>query len=72
MGKGRGNKKQPSAPVNQGVKSSQIAFDLFFAKCVQDRKLRPEQHREIQEFFRDLGLRSKEEQSVFEEALGKF
>lgn len=52
--------------------SQEISFELFFAKCVHDGKLKPWQHKEILAFFKDMKLREKEDLKVYEDTLGKF
>lgn len=70
----RGRKQRSGvSEASNGTKPSQeITFDLFFAKCVTEGKLRSWQHREILAFFRDLKLRDKEDLKVYEDSLGKF
>jgi hypothetical protein len=63
--------KVPEAAVE--VKpSQQISFEMFFAKSIQEGKLKPWQHKEILAFFKDMGLREKEDLKVYEDTLGKF
>lgn len=73
MGKGRSKNQRSGVPEASGVKPSQdIHFDLFFAKCVREKRLRAEQHREILVFFRGLSLRDREAPEIYEQALVKF
>ncbi len=62
-----------SESSNEDVKlSQQISFEMFFAKCVHEKKLKPWQHKEIAAFFKDMKLRDKEDLKVYEDTLGKF
>lgn len=52
--------------------SQEIPFELFFAKCVFEGKLKYWQRKEIFAFFKDMNLREKEDLTTYEETLGKF
>lgn len=67
MKKRRRTKKKPVLRDEQV-----ITFDVFFAKCVREDKLRFWQRSEVEAFFKDLRLRTKEYLVTFEEALNKF
>jgi hypothetical protein len=66
MKKSRAKKPAELAPKK---KSEPITFELFFAKCVREDKLKFWQREEIAWFFRDMRLRDKEDLEVYEEAL---
>lgn len=50
----------------------EIPFELFFAKCVFEKKLKSWQRKEILAFFKDMKLREKEDLTVYEKILRKF
>lgn len=52
--------------------SQQISFEMFFAKCVHEKKLKSWQYKEIAAFFKDMNLKDKEDLKVYEDTLGKF
>lgn len=53
--------------------SSEITFEAFFVKCVQEGKLKDWQRLEIKAFFlSDMKLREKEDLETYEETLGKY
>lgn len=73
MEKRRRNSKVVDSPLTEAPKpSSAITFDAFFAKCVKEGKLKSWQSKEIAVFFKDLGLREKEDLELYEETLKKY
>lgn len=68
------NAKVSGESSKQGVKPSreEISYALFFAAKVREGKLKAWQHDEVLSFFKDHGLREKEEPKVYEDLLGKF
>lgn len=52
--------------------SSEISFKAFFDMCVRKGKLRPEQDREIEAFFKDMKLKSKEDLDTYRKMLEKY
>lgn len=64
--------KVPEASDEIVKPSQEISFELFFARCVHEGKLKHWQHKEISAFFKDMNLREKEELKVYEDTLGKF
>lgn len=74
MEKRRRNSKVVDSPslVKAQKPSSATTFDAFFAKCVKEGKLKSWQSKEIAVFFKDLGLREKEDLELYEETLKKY
>lgn len=69
-------RKDPVADSVSEIKvekpSSQITFGAFFAKCVKEERLKSWQLKEIAVFFKELGLREKEDLELYEETLKKY
>ena len=74
MEKRRRNKSAvDSESTDQTLKSSsEITFDAFFIKSVNEGKLKAWQRFEIETFFSELNLRQKEDLEVYEQALKKY
>lgn len=64
--------KIPEASIQVEKSSQEISFEMFFAKCVYEKKLKSWQYKEILAFFRDMKLKDKEDLKVYEDTLGKF
>jgi hypothetical protein len=49
-----------------------LTFESFFAKCVFEGRLKSWQQLEIAAFFKDAGLRDKEDLDTYEAILKKY
>lgn len=60
-------RKRKRSKKSQG--SEVIGFEQFFLKKVREKKLRPEQDKEIWAFFKQKGLKSKDKIEDYERVL---
>lgn len=55
-----------------GEKSDEITYKEFFQSCLYQGCLKPWQEKEVQAFFRSLGLKDKETTRRYTDALQKY
>ncbi len=71
MSKQRKGQSEKSIEIKE-VKSESVSFTAFFQECLCKGLVKSWQEREIQAFFKDIGLKDKEPLDTYKIALVKF
>ena len=65
-------KKSLAQPEVEKPQIEMVSFKVFFASSIEKGLINHWQEREVHAFFRDLGLKDKEQPDLYKDALAKY